>query len=390
MVILGIKIFILHFKKENTMKIFFKYYFIILVFIPRICSAQNSQLYSGFLCEINNKEYGKNLNHSVKTVYLRLNESARISSNKALLKDVPASDIQMYKYMLVDKYGSIKTIQRGEAKNYISDVNHKVSHDYQYDENDRITKSKYKTSLKPYYPVSNQNLLLKFNKKYVRKNVQKDINGKVIQEYDSEVYVYKYDNLGKVVEEKAYIVYRFGEVIKDTLPNNKDLFTTKIFSYDTKGQVINQKISKGGFSDQIPYTDMDTESAFCDDLQLQYKYDLKGRILQTTMFGCGRIIDKEEYSYHPTKDYVDLVKYYVTGPGEMLTKNFIKKFNEQGDIIEKEFIPNNPEQDIRIKQLFYSYEYDSHNNWIKCNMYLEGTKEGEPTFVAERKIEYYN
>jgi len=59
-----------------------------------------------------------------------------------------------------------------------------------------------------------------------------------------------------------------------------------------------------------------------------------------------KIIDTEEYSYHPTKDYVDLVKYYVTGPGEMLTKDFIKRFNEQGDIIEKEFIPNNPEQNM--------------------------------------------
>jgi hypothetical protein len=64
------------------------------------------------------------------------------------------------------------------------------------------------------------------------------------------------------------------------------------------------------------------------------------------MYGCGKIIDREEYSYHPTKDYVDLVKYYVTGPGEMLTKDFIKRFNEQGDIIEKEFIPNNPEQNM--------------------------------------------
>lgn len=127
-------------KIDNTMKIFFKYYFIIFLFIPRISNAQNNQLYSGVLCEINNKEYGKNLNDSVKTVYLRLTENARISSNKNLLKGIPSSDIQMYKYMSVDKYGSIKTIQRGETKDYILDVNYKVSRDYQYDENDRIKK----------------------------------------------------------------------------------------------------------------------------------------------------------------------------------------------------------------------------------------------------------
>lgn len=67
------------------MKIFFKYHFIILVFIPRISSAQNNQLYSGVLCEINNNYYGKNLKDLVKTVFLKINESTTISSDKNLL-----------------------------------------------------------------------------------------------------------------------------------------------------------------------------------------------------------------------------------------------------------------------------------------------------------------
>nr|WP_294779504.1 hypothetical protein [uncultured Flavobacterium sp.] len=374
------------------MKIFFKYYFVILIFIPRISSAQTNKVYRGTLCEINNEYYGKHLKGSVKRVFMKLNENERISSNKNLLKGIPSSDIQMYKYMFVDKYGSIKTIQRGETKNYSLEIDVKDSQEYQYDESDRITKSKYKTSLKPYYPVSNKNLLVKFNKKYIQKNIRKDANGKVVQEYDSQLYVYNYDNLGKVVEEKEYIVYRFGEVIKDTLPNNEDLFTTKIFTYDSKGQVTNQKILGGDFSDEMPYTDMGTESPFCSDLQLQYKYDQQGRIIQTTMYGCEKIVAKEEYNYHSTKDYVEKVKYYVTGLGEISspTRNFLKTFNEQGDIIEKEFIPNYPEQTLGIKKLYYTYEYDSYNNWIKCNMFLEGTLDIEPTFVAERKIEYYN
>ncbi|MBG6188437.1 hypothetical protein [Flavobacterium sp. CAN_S2] len=188
-------------------------------------------------------------------------------------------------------------------------------------------------------------------------------------------------------------MFRFGKKTLHKKYKKEDLFTRKLFIYNDKGQVVNQKIIAGLNGKEIgSYTDMGTECGFCEDLQLQYQYDQLGRITQVTMYGCGRIVDKEEYGYHPTKDYVETVKYYVTGPGEISnpTQNFIKTFNEQGDMIKKEFIPNNPKQRIRVKENFYSYEYDSHNNWIKCNMYLEGTKEGEPTLVAERKIEYYN
>jgi hypothetical protein len=207
------------------------------------------------------------------------------------------------------------------------------------------------------------------------------------------IYIYIYDKQGKIIEEQQYNVFRFGKKTLHKKYKKEDLFTRKLFIYNDKGQVVNQKIIAGLNGKEIgSYTDMGTECGFCEDLQLQYQYDQLGRITQVTMYGCGKVVDKEEYGYHPTKDYVETVKYYVTGPGEISnpTQNFIKTFNEQGDMIKKEFIPNNPKQRIRVKEYFYSYEYDSHNNWIKCNMYLEGTKEGEPTLVAERKIEYYN
>lgn len=110
------------------------------------------------------------------------------------------------------------------------------------------------------------------------------------------------------------------------------------------------------------------------------------------MYGCGEVVAKQEYSYHPTKDYLEKVKCYVTGPGEVSnpTKRFVMTYNEQGDLIEKAFTPNYPQQILTEKIRYYSYEYDSHKNWIKCNMYLEGTKEEEPSLAAERKIEYYN
>jgi hypothetical protein len=204
--------------------------------------------------------------------------------------------------------------------------------------------------------------------------------------------VYIYDNLDRVMEEREYYVVRFGKETLNKKYNEDDLKTRKIFSYNEKGQVVNQKIIAGPYGKEMAYTDMGTECGFCEDLQLKYAYDQLGRLTQVIMYGCGKIVVQEDYSYHPTKDYVEKVKYYVTGPGDISnpTKRFVKTYNEQGEIIKKEYVLDYPEQRFQEKVRYYSYEYDSHNNWIKCNMYLEGIKEGEPSLVAERKIEYYN
>lgn len=44
----------------------------------------------------------------------------------------------------------------------------------------------------------------------------------------------------------------------------------------------------------------------------------------------------------------------------------------------------------RIKlpeSIYYKYDYDKYNNWYKCYIYMEGTKEGEPTAVIIRELE---
>jgi hypothetical protein len=204
--------------------------------------------------------------------------------------------------------------------------------------------------------------------------------------------IYIYDKQARITEEKEFHVIRVGKATLNKNRNEKDLFTRKIFAYNAKGQVVNQKIMPGLYGKDMSYTDLGTECGFCDDLQLKYAYDQLGRITQVIMYGCGEIVAQEDYVYHPTKDYVEKVKCYVTGPGSIANANekFEKTYNEQGDIVKKEFIPGLGGLGLYGETRYYTYEYDSHNNWIKCNMYLEGTKEGEPSLVAERKIEYYN
>lgn len=353
--------------------------------------AQNEQKYSGLFSYQNNRQSGKHLKDSVKKVYLKLNERQNLSRHDKE-RVILSNDIRHSPYLEFDQYGRIKAIIGTiPEKEYFTAIDYKRAEEYIYEDKDWFEKSKYKIALKQYYPVSNYNLLLKLNSVAVEKEVT-IVKDKIWQSYDEDIYIYIYDKQGRVAEEQKYIVYRFGETIKDKTAQKDDLKTRKIFSYDEKGQVVNLKIIAGPWGEKMAYTDMGTECDFCEDLQMKYAYDSLGRITQVTMYGCGAIVAKEEYSYHPTKDYVETVKYYVTGPGEMSnpTKNFVKTFNENGDLIMKEFIPNYPEQDIPVIEYYYSYEYDSHDNWIKCNIYMEGTKEGEPSAIAERKIEYYN
>ena len=61
-------------------------------------------------------------------------------------------------------------------------------------------------------------------------------------------------------------------------------------------------------------------------------------------------------------------------------------------MVMKELNPFNPNNDSvkEPKYRYYDYDYDKHNNWIRCSMFLEGTHEGEPSIILEREIEYYN
>jgi hypothetical protein len=376
------------------MKSFFKSFFIVAVFFSIAVNAQNDKKYSGLWSEKNSANTRKNLKDSVKTVYFKIKPRQGLTKKK-IDRFIIENDIRDYIYLDIDKQGRIKTEYWDSGSNedvYLSTIDHQRTYDYTYDEKDWSQKSRCKTALKPYYPVRNNNLLVKLNRVMAinADNVFGDAD-KVWKNNWDDVYLYIYDKQGRITEEREFNVIRSKGMLNKNR-SEKDLFTRKIFAYNAKGQVVNQKIIPGLYGKDMSYTDLGTECGFCDDLQLKYAYDQLGRITQVIMYGCGEIVAQEDYVYHPTKDYVEKVKCYVTGPGSIANANekFEKTYNEQGDIVKKEFIPGLGGLGLYGETRYYTYEYDSHNNWIKCNMFLEGNQEGEPTLVAERKIEYYN
>ncbi|CAH0337262.1 hypothetical protein FVB9288_03014 [Flavobacterium sp. CECT 9288] len=373
------------------MKLFLKFLLFSTLLFSININAQKEQKYNwvGTFSKV------YNLKDSVKTVYCKFNKPKETWSKRERANVIISNGISVSSFVEVDKHNRLKAeITSIPGNNYFTQIDYSRADEYIYNDKDCAEKSKFKTALKWYYPVANYNLLMKLNQIEVsHKDEVLEEDGKIWSDYCANIYTYIYDKLGRIVEEKQYNVVRLGKETLHKKYKKEDLFTRKLFTYNDKDQVINQKIIAGLYGKKIgAYTDMGTESPFCEDLQLQYEYDSLGRITQVTMYGCGKIVDKEEYSYHPTQDYVETVKYYITGPGTISnpTTKYLKTFNEQGDMIKKEFILDDPEQELPVKEYYYSYEYDSHNNWIKCNIYMEGTQEGIPSLVAERKIEYYN
>jgi len=383
------------------MKLFYKCLFCFIVSFSIAVNAQNDKKYSGLWSEKNSASTRKNLKDSVKTIYFKIKPKQGLTK-KQIGHFIIYNDIRDYIYLDIDKQSRIKSeywdsgMQQTEYLTTYDSQKPWVTNDYVYDEKDWSQKSRCKTALKPYYPVRNNNLLVKLNRTTIPNddNVFDEADGKIWKDYREDIYIYIYDKQGRITEEREFYVHRSGKATLNKNRNEKDLITRKIFTYNTKGQIVNQKIIPGLKGERIgSYTDLGTECGFCDDLQLKYAYDQQGRITQVIMYGCEEIVAQEDYVYHPTKDYVEKVKCYVTGPGSIANANkkFEKTYNEQGDIVKKEFIPSlGGRLGLYGETRYYTYEYDSHNNWIKCNMFLEGTQVGEPTLVAERKIEYYN
>lgn len=376
-----------------------KFYFslvYLVILTSTFLNGQNSNRYNLVYFEKNEVNL-KGPTKSVQTYYSKINENLSTKAKNAVQVDNGAP--WNYNYLEFYENGHVKmSINNipvfGLTNPSFNDLNVDI---YNYESKDLEKKEAKKTSYKKYNQNSDYYLLLKpnFDRYFFSKVLGKSrslINQKNLIQ---DLYIYNNDDKGRIKEELQYVLNP-----SDTIPLKKydpRYFDIKLlFFYNDKNQVVSQKIVSGpeneGQIKSYSFNALNTEYGFCNDLQLKYKYDNRGRMTQALFYGEGQTISKEDYIYHATKDYVEKVKFYISGAGEISnpTKNFIKTYNEQGDLIEKEFILDFPEQYLKVTKIYYTYEYDSHNNWIKCNMFLEGTPDGEPTLVAERKIEYYN
>lgn len=229
------------------------------------------------------------------------------------------------------------------------------------------------------YPVYDHNILVKpnFTRPYDRG-------------YGSDTLKYKYD----------YTIDDNGLILKEINYGRSSLpFTETEYIYDNHNNVKRLNI-RTKQKDPIPFHFLDTETGFCPDLHIAYEYDNKDRMTQVTYYGCKDTLAFEKYVYHPEKEYVTertrFIKSSMRGV-EHVTPTMIFYHNENGDIIEKKFVRSYPNQYLGAssitlpESIYYKYEYDKYNNWVKCYIYMEGKPEdSEPTAIAQRDLEYYD
>lgn len=256
-----------------------------------------------------------------------------------------------------------------------------------YDQDDIDKKKSYVAGHRHYFPLSDHYLLFMPNCTFKNSYpVDENTSGTQLIQF---FYQYLKDEKGRIRE--AVIYSPNNDTIQVKTFNDRDIQTRLVYVYNEKNQVIKQKVYAGPNANESFAFSM-TESGYCKDLELRYQYDSQGRMTEALMYGCGGVIMQEDYTYNPDKDYVEKATYFVTGEGAFVhpAPRFTVTFNENGDILQKEY---HPDKETYVTQnmatRYYTYEYDSHNNWIRCQLYLEGTREGEPTITAERTIEYF-
>lgn|SRR5690554_1152657 len=260
-----------------------------------------------------------------------------------------------------------------------SELNYKTASIYLYNEEDWIKKNEMRMKKRQIYPVNDHNIL-------VKPNINKPFDNGYGADTLKQSYEYILDEKGRIISE---IYYR-----RDVLP-----YTETEYIYDDRDNVKQLNI-RTKQKKPIPFHFLDTETGFCPDLHIAYQYDGKDRMTQVTYFGCNDTLAFEKYVYHPEQEFVTERTRFIKSSMRSVThvtQTMVFYHNENGDIIEKKYVRNRPNQYLGAssialpESIYYTYEYDQYNNWVKCYIYMEGTPEdSEPTAIAQRDLEYYD
>lgn len=257
---------------------------------------------------------------------------------------------------------------------------------HEYEDKDLKQKKNIKVVKYPKYPIHNDYQFVKQNYVY-RNNIYQNNNKQVFG------YVYLLDQNKRIKQEKFYLVSDSDKFIL----NEKDLITKTEFIYNNKGNLIKQNIKPGISGKEMPFTALDTESSYCPDLHFSYEYDNQDRIVKMTLYGCEEEVQSETYTYDSNKNYISKNEIYFTSSLRSkvyVTKKTIMYYDEFGNIIHKQYVPEFPNQKLRgfmyelPEHTYYKYKYDEYNNWYKCNVYMNG-QDGPITAIIERELEYF-
>lgn len=116
-----------------------------------------------------------------------------------------------------------------------------------------------------------------------------------------------------------------------------------------------------------------------------YEYDTKGRLISEILVSPdnGKVILKEIISYDES-NHLKTRKLISKSQGTM---TFVSKLNDKGlPISEKSYQGEASLDSTPMQKTTYSYQYDTHGNWIKRT----STTDGTATQISTRTITYFS
>ena len=329
-----------------------------------------SQLKTNNQNGINKDLYRLNLNDSVKSV---------VYDRTFYKEDLPAYEIDHIPDVVIlrqNSYESYEFNKYGLISRHFSDS-------LVYDPKDLHNNFKYELN-KKVYRVPDFTEMANLNMQNVNKVTFK--RSSCFENLGPDfAYKYNFDKNGKITAQKEYFVN------KDNSNNiiETQLYQTKKYIYDLKGNLVQQRlINEGEYKENNYYTEKDGAHE-----KWIYEYDVKNRLIKVTEMYAVEPQEVQEppivqkYKYHPTENYVTEVEiFYDHGFGIYGTYKKAKfYYNKNADITACEYLNDNlPKQE----KVFYEYEYDSHNNWIKCKLRYNSMQH-EVIKSTKRKIVYY-
>ena len=257
---------------------------------------------------------------------------------------------------------------------------------YVYDTTDLKEKQKIKGRYKYLYPIYDP-YDVKINNKWIQK---KQIQDSIL--YFNDIYEYTINNNGLVSEEKYYMGSREGY---------KDFHhRRKAYHHDDKNRVVAVDLffreEPGVPPLPFDFTHIDYFGMLYipvqNKIRYEYDYDDNDRITEVRFRLDDAVIWSETYRYNrSSRKPSELDRFIVSArtSGVFISDNATEWYNEHADIVKVEYYDNRSKEVIHTR--FYDYEYDEHNNWIVCRMYLEGApaRTENPTRIAYRTITYY-
>gem|GEM_PF-5605107 len=203
---------------------------------------------------------------------------------------------------------------------------------------------------------------------------------------------YTYNEDGYPLEEKYYRLFDKNRNGKYDKGEERELMTTTVFNYDNNNKILSKEIRyKDGNTPSDQFDTFHVEEFDIDNTSVaryEYRYDDEDRMTEVSLYVNKSPLKKIKYTYHP-EGWVKKREIDAYVAGSMFHEDgwkFVVEFDENADFTKG--WTYNSKGELLSKRRYEYKEFDSHNNWLKCDLYTNND-ESRPAVIYKRRIEYF-